>query len=95
MEEESLRRNHRKGIIGEESWRRNHGGVIIEDEAWRTHLGCICELSGNHMGRFWGSFQESFRHPRATQRDPGHPGGPRRPWKQKVMPLSAKIQNFL
>jgi hypothetical protein len=62
----------------------------MEEEVWRRHLGSIWarwEASGMVLEVIW----ESFRDPRGTQMDPGYPGGSRRSWTQKVMPISAKM----
>ena len=62
---------------------------------WR-HLGDIWETSGRHLGGFWGP---SGRHLGASGKHLGGSGGglwasgaPEGSWKQKVIPLSAKMQ---
>ena len=57
------------------------------------------ETSGEHLRALWeasgmvlGIISESFRHPGGTQRDPGHTGGSRRSWTEKVMRLLTRMQ---
>ena len=54
------------------------------EETSGEHLGALWEASGMVLGVIWESFRE-----------PGHPGGSRRSWTQKVMPFSARMQKSI
>ena len=53
----------------------------IMTESFWNHIGIILGVFLIYLGIIWESF-----------RDQGHPGGYRRSWTQKVMPLSASIE---
>ena len=90
MEEKSIPRNHEGDIIGrgiieimeKKSMTKNHEGEIIGRGI--IDKGSLREASGRHLGGIWEA-------PGDSQMLQEAPGGSRRPWKQKVMPLTTKM----
>ena len=101
IEKESLRKNHWGGII--ENFLCKPIRRIMEETSMTRQEESLEEESyrrdhwGRHLGGIWEAPGDSRRLPDApgsSRRLQEAPGGSRRPWKQKVMPLSARMQKL-